>query len=146
MSISLTQLLSEVALAVQQTNTNIDLYTSDLYINQGYDIVDADNINNADNTFKPKTYKIILPNSNEEINVPKSILMNHKSIQLDEIDFKIKVALSENEINPNSNDLLVDIKSENENTNFISEINLHFKSAPTPEGTARIQSKYLQDL
>lgn len=142
MSISLNQLLSGVSIAVQQANTLIDTYASSTYMENGYDVVESD----PENKITPKTYKIVLPNGKEEINVPKSVLMNHKSIQLDEIDFKIKVALTENEINPSNGDLLVDVKSENDNSNFISEINLHFKSTPTPEGTARIQSKYLQDL
>lgn len=142
MSISLNKLLSDISIAVQQANTVIDVYSSNTYMENGYDTVGSD----SENKVKPKTYKIVLPNGKEEISVPKSILMNHKSIQLDEIDFKIKIALSENEVNSNNGDLLVDVKSENENSNFISEINLHFKSTPAPEGTARIQSKYLQDL
>ncbi len=142
MSISLNKLLSGVSIAVQQANTAIDLYASNTYMESGYDIVGVD----SENKLQPKTYKIVLPNGKEEINVPKPILMNHKSIQLEEVDFKIKIALAENEINPDDGDLLVDVKSENDNSDFISEINLHFKSIPTPEGTARIQSKYLQDL
>lgn len=142
MSISLNKLLSGVSIAVQQANTFIDVYSSDTYMENGYDTVGAD----SENKVIPKTYKIILPNSREEISVPKSVLMNHKSIQLDEIDFKIKIALSENEIDPNNGELFVDVKSENDKSDFVSEINLHFKSAPTPEGTARIQSKYLKDL
>lgn len=142
MSISLNKLLSGVSIAVQQANTFIDVYSSDTYMENGYDTVGAD----SENKVMPKTYKIILPNSREEISVPKSVLMNHKSIQLDEIDFKIKIALSENEIDPNNGELFVDVKSENDKSDFVSEINLHFKSAPTPEGTARIQSKYLKDL
>lgn len=142
MSISLSKLLTDVSIAVQKSNTAIDMYTSNAYINNGYEVVDSD----SDSKITPKIYKIVLPNSKEELNVPKSVLMNHKSIQLDEIDLKIKVALSENESNPASDDMLVEMKSENDNSDFVSEINLRFKIAPTPEGTARIQSKYLQDL
>lgn len=142
MSISLSKLLSDVSISVQKANTLIDMYMSDTYIENGYDTLASD----SKDKIKPKAYKIVMLNGQDEISVPKSILMNHKSIQLDEIDFKIKVALSEDEIDPNNGDLLVDIKSDNDNSNLVSEINLHFKSAPTPEGTARIQSKYLQDL
>lgn len=142
MSISLSKLLSDVSISVQKANTNIDMFTSSTYIENGYDVLSSD----SENVIKPKTYKIVMLNGQEEINVPKSVLMNNKSIQLDEIDFKIKVALAENEINSNNGDLLVDVKPENDNSCFISEINLHFKSVPTPEGTARIQSKYLQDI
>lgn len=142
MSLPLAQILSEVSVAVQQANKYIDSYTAESYIEQGYNYIDS----NQDKTLQPKTYKIIMPNNKEELNVPQTILMNHKSIQLDEIDFKLKIALVEDENNDNDGQLLANIAPSNENSNFISEINLHFKSTPTPEGTARIQSKYLQDL
>ncbi len=143
MSIPLSQLLASLSVAVQKANEAVDAFAAESYLEQGYDPKSCADQNGGQNNgpmaLTPRTVAIAVPGEQEtSLNVPVTALMSHHTLQLDEVSMTLKIALREGDA---AEPLVVVDPGVKDN---VSEIELHFKSAPPAEGAARIQDRNIR--
>lgn len=70
--------------------------------------------------------------------------MHHSSLQLEQVDVKLRFVVEEGE----EDEIIVSPKTsaDTKDSYSMSELSLQFKSVPLSEGTARINNHYIQNL
>lgn len=76
--------------------------------------------------------------------MPVTALMHHSSLQLEQVDVKLRFVIEEGE----EDEIIVSPKSSADTKDgfSMSELSLQFKSVQLSEGTARINNHYIQNL
>lgn len=146
MGIPLSKLMEDIGSAVQKANTAIEQYAAAAYLAQGY----AESKERTDHTnetmYEPITYMLNIPTAGgkKKIQVPATALMHHSSLQLEQVDVKLRFALEQSE----GEEVLVRVKDAGTagEADMVSELSMQFKTAPPAEGTARIENRHIQTL
>lgn len=141
--ISLSDLISQIGISVQNANAAIEQVALAAYLGQGYDR--AFNQEMSQEEFTPISYTLHIPTpaGKKQINVPVTALMHHTSLKLEQVDVKLKFQIEKSE----EDTIYVSVKpSVNPEESVMNELSLQFKSSPPAEGMARIDQHQVQVL
>ncbi len=171
-AVPLKVVLEDIAIAVQNTNFTLDRMAADMYLAQGYERKKTmmtgsngqDIEGEEENDLIPIVFTVDLPapetpvealkegggdggggagQSTRKLNVPATILLQHNSMQLDEVDVTLRFAMNSR----TKTDLLVDLKPEfMGKEEHVSEMQMRFKRSDETEGVARVDARYYQAL
>lgn len=146
MAMQLSTLIENVGRAVLNANVAIEQTAVAAYLGQGYDRVEMKRENGNEYEYIPVGYKIQVPTTsgNKMLHVPVTALMEHSSLQLAEVDVKLKFEVEEDD----GDDVMVSVRSPKDSKdNFLlSELSLQFKTSVSSEGIARLNNRYVQSL
>lgn len=144
MGIPLSKLIDNIGTAVQNANVMLEQRAVAAYLGQGYEGVTSED--DSETEFEPVSYTINIPSANgkKQLKVPVTALMHHSSLQLEQVDIKLRFVVEEGEMD----EIIVSPKfSAGTMDSFsMSELSLQFKSVQPSEGTARINNHYIQNL
>lgn len=144
MGIPLSKLIDNIGTAVQNANAMLEQRTVAAYLGQGYEGVRSKE--NSETEFEPVSYTINIPSPNgkKQLKVPVTALMHHSSLQLEQVDVKLRFVIEEGK----EDEIIVSPKSsaDTKDSFSMSELSLQFKSVQLSEGTARINNHYIQNL
>ena len=95
MGMSLFRLMEQIGIAVQNANAAIEQYASEIYLKQGYVEREKDDQEDGDENakaYEPITFLLDMPteNSKRKMRVPVTALMHHSSLQLEQVDVKLR--------------------------------------------------------
>lgn len=146
MGIPLSKLLEGIGNAVQNANLAIEQYAAAEYLKQGYAEMKDEQKTDGDRLYEPITYMLNISTASgkRKIQVPATVLMHHSSLQLEQVDVKLRFVMEGGD----ESEIEVKIKeAENrEETGLVSELSMQFKTAPLSEGMARIENRHIQML
>lgn len=144
MGIPLSKLIDHIGTAVQNANAMLEQRAVAAYLGQGYEGGPSEE--DGETEFEPVSYTINIPSSGgkKQLKVPVTALMHHSSLQLEQVDVKLRFVVEEGE----ADELIVSPKSsaDAKDSFSMSELSLQFKSVQLSEGTARINNHYIQNL
>ncbi|MBO5523021.1 MAG: DUF2589 domain-containing protein [Roseburia sp.] len=144
MGIPLSKLIDQIGTAVQNANAMLEQRAVAAYLGQGYEGVPSEE--GGETEFEPVSYTINIPSSGgkKQLKVPVTALMHHSSLQLEQVDVKLRFVVEEGE----ADEIIVSPKSsaDAKDSFSMSELSLQFKSVQLSEGTARINNHYIQNL
>lgn len=145
MGVPLKKLITDVGMAVQNANAEIEKYAADAYLTQGYTPAST-NGQIKDQEYHPITYQLHIPTveGKKKVEVPATVLMNHNTLALEQVDVKLKFVLEES----TEDEIMVKVKSiaGAKDIYTISELAMQFKTTPPSEGTARLENRHVQSL
>lgn len=145
MGVPLSKLITDVGMAVQNANVEIEKYAAEAYLIQGY-IPKELNGTDEKPEYHPVTYKMSIPTTEgrKAVEVPATILMNHSTLSLEQVDVKLKFILEES----TGEEVMVKVKSAGgaKDMYSVSELDMQFKTSPPSEGTARVENQHIQSL
>lgn len=149
MGMSLSGLMEQIGIAVQNANAAIEQYASEIYLKQGYVEREKEDQEDGDEhakAYEPITFLLDMPteNSKRKMRVPVTALMHHSSLQLEQVDVKLRFALEERE-GEEVNVKVIGTEQDND-SNAVSELSMQFRTALPPEGTARIENRHIQTM
>ncbi|MGN0141189.1 MAG: DUF2589 domain-containing protein [Roseburia sp.] len=143
MAISLSNLIEQIGTAVQDANAMLEQRALVAYLGQGYERVTE---NGDEEEFVPVSYTIQIPSAGEKrkLQVPITALMHHNSLQLVQVDVKLRFLPEEGE----NGELMISPQpmAENSSAYSLSELSLQFGTTAPAEGTARIHNRQIQNL
>ena len=142
MAISLSGLIEQIGTAVQDANAMLEQRAAAAYLGQGYERITG---NDGEEEFVPVSYTIqILSAGERKLQVPVTALMHHNSLQLAQVDVKLRFLPEEGE----NGELLISPQPMDENLSAysFSELSLQFGTTAPAEGTARIHNRHIQNL
>lgn len=146
MGIALSKLMEDIGNSVQNANAAIERYAAEVYLAQGYAKMKADEQNMTGKTYEPITYKLNLTTAGgkKKIEVPVTALMQHSSLQLEQVNVKLRFSIEEGD--GEEVRVRVNAPGEEKDSELISELSMQFRTAPPAEGVARIENRHIQTL
>lgn len=146
MGIMLSKLMEAIGDAVQNANAAIEQHAATVYLAQGYAESKESTEQSVGKSYDPITYMLNIPvaGGKKKMQVPATVLMHHSSLQLEQVDIKLRFILEQSE----GEEVLVKVKDAGTTgeADMVSKLAMQFKTAPPTEGTARIENRHIQTL
>lgn len=157
MAMKISHVVDNIAKAVQNANFILDQMAAEMYLKQGYQ---KGTVAEDEEVLIPIVHKIQLSDSGSNemqmgvagdenvirhIEVPVTALIHHSTMQLENVDVTLRFKADREA----DDTLMIDLKPDKNNedlSDIISEMKLHFQRAEPAEGMARIDMKHYQKL